>query len=77
MDTYPDIHSKRHVLLYNEMQNKCLDIAQLYSPPKLTGPLRCDLHARWNHGGTQVCIDSAHEGTRQMYLLDVGKITGN
>ena len=77
MDTYPDIRSNRHVILYHERQKRCYDIATLYSPPELSGPLRCDLHARWNHDGTKVCIDSAHEGTRQMYLLDVGPITRN
>jgi hypothetical protein len=75
MDTYPDINANRHVILYNESRKECFDIARLYSPPELTGPLRCDLHARWNHDGTQVCVDSAHEGIRQMYLLNVSQIT--
>jgi hypothetical protein len=32
---------------------------------------RCDLHPRWNRDGTQVCFDSAHEGERQVYAIDV------
>ena len=54
-----------------------IDIGQFYSPPELTGDLRCDLHPRWNRAGDQVCIDSAHEpgGLRQVYIIDVGAIT--
>lgn len=33
--------------------------------------LHCDLHPRWNSEGTCVIFDSIHEGTRQMYSLDV------
>jgi hypothetical protein len=33
--------------------------------------IRCDLHPRWGRDGRAVCIDSAHEGARQMYVLDV------
>lgn len=35
--------------------------------------IRCDLHPRWNREGTQVCMDSVHNGERQMYFVDVGR----
>jgi hypothetical protein len=35
--------------------------------------LHCDLHPRWLANGTQVAIDSIHEGTRQIYILDLKK----
>jgi len=32
------------------------------------------LHPRWNRDGLAVCIDSVHEGERQMYVIDVSQI---
>jgi hypothetical protein len=31
----------------------------------------CDLHPRWNYNGTKIAFDSIHEGTRQIYTVDV------
>ncbi|MBM4438100.1 MAG: hypothetical protein FJ029_12910, partial [Actinobacteria bacterium] len=70
-DTYPDARHLRTLLLHRERDDLRLDLARFLSPPELEGPLRCDLHPRWNRDGTQICIDSAHEGSRQMYLVDV------
>jgi hypothetical protein len=49
-------------------------IGRFYSPPGLAEDIRCDLHPRWNRDGTQVCVDSAHEGERQMYVIDVSDL---
>ncbi len=38
--------------------------------------LHCDLHPRWDRSGTKVAFDSIHEGTRQLYVQDVGNIVG-
>jgi len=62
------------LILYSRALNHRVDIGRLRSMPELTGPFRCDLHPRWNRNGTQVCVDSTHEGSRQMYLFDVTEI---
>jgi len=74
-DTYPDKEHKRTLLLYRPEDQRRVDIGHFYAPPELGGEIRCDLHPRWSRDGTQVCFDSAHEGDRQMYTMDVSAIT--
>jgi len=73
-DTYPDYRGFRHLLLYNTKKNILVEIGKFFSPPELEGEIRCDLHPRWSKDGKKVCIDSAHEGSRQMYIIDVTDI---
>lgn len=47
------------------------EAAQFHQPRDFKGPWRCDLHPRWSRDGSQVCIDSTHDGTRQVYLVDL------
>ncbi len=75
-DSYPDKNNMQHLMLYRVADGRLLEVGQFYLSPELRGkPYRCDLHPRWNRDGTQVCIDSAHDGTRQLYVLDVKEIT--
>ncbi len=72
-DTYPDTDNYRTLLLYHFASGERVDIGRFFSPP-VDWQIRCDLHPRWNRDGTQVCIDSVHEGARKMYVLDVASI---
>ena len=75
-DTYPDREEhKRTLILYRPEDSRRVDIGRFYAPPELPGEIRCDLHPRWSRDGTQVCFDSAHEGDRQVYVIDVSGIT--
>lgn len=75
-DTYPDKQRMQTLMLYHPQTNRRIDIGRFYQPPEIYHkPYRCDLHPRWNRDGTQVCIDSTHEGSRQMYVIDVSDIT--
>ncbi|WP_025598940.1 hypothetical protein [Burkholderia sp. WSM2230] len=76
-DTYPDSQTNTRVLfLYDMHEGMRYEIGEFYAPPDLKKENRCDLHPRWNHNGSAVCIDSVHEGARQMYVIDVSLITG-
>lgn len=74
-DTYPDQYDKRTLMLVRYADARRIDLARLYSPKsRWCGEIRCDLHPRWSRDGRQICIDSVHEGSRQIYLADVGEL---
>lgn len=75
-DTYPDPETNERVLfLFDVEKGLRYDIGSFYTPPDLRKENRCDLHPRWRRDGHAVCIDSVHEGERQMYVIDVSGIT--
>lgn len=76
-DEYPDEQGYRNLLLYGIADGKRVDLGRFYSPLPEQVDLRCDLHPRWNRDGTQVCIDSDHDGSRQMYVLEVSSVCGS
>jgi len=74
-DTYPDTHQMRTLMLVRFADERRFDIARLHSPKaRWWGEIRCDLHPRWSRDGRQVCIDSVHDGSRQIYVVDVGDV---
>ena len=70
-DAYPDEDRMHSLLLVNLATGQGAKVAQLFSPPDYTGPWRCDLHPRWNATSNKLCIDSACDGTRQVYIADL------
>ncbi|PAW79640.1 MAG: hypothetical protein B9S32_03640 [Verrucomicrobia bacterium Tous-C9LFEB] len=72
-DTYPDAEHYRTLVLFDRQEGERIDIGRFYSPP-MEWQIRCDLHPRWSRDGRKVCIDSIHEGMRQMYVLDVSDV---
>ena len=75
-DTYPDDRTHERILFLYDMQTgQRHDLGSFYADPNLSKENRCDLHPRWSRDGTQVCIDSVHESMRQMYVIDVSRIT--
>lgn len=73
-DTYPDATDHRTLMLFEWATGRRVDIGRFLSPPVKDWQFRCDLHPRWNRDGTKICIDSVHEGSRRMYVLDVAEI---
>jgi hypothetical protein len=74
MDTYPHEDNQRTLLVYDTRQSKVHVVGRFYSDPRLVDQLRCDLHARWSGDGRSVCFDSTHDGSRQIYSVDVTPI---
>jgi len=63
--------NERTLVVANLREQRCHILGRFFAPPEMKDALRCDLHARWNQSGTVVCFDSLHEGSRQMYLVDL------
>ncbi|MEW6752907.1 MAG: hypothetical protein AB1505_18290 [Candidatus Latescibacterota bacterium] len=77
-DTYPDRREgKRTLVLWDLERGERTDVGRFFAiPERITGEIRCDLHPRWSRDGRQVCFDSVHEGTRQVYVMDVSSVVG-
>jgi hypothetical protein len=75
-DTGPDTEDMRSLLLWHMAEEREVLLGRFYSPQPFRGEIRCDLHPRWSHDEKQVCFDSIHEGTRQIYVVDVSDHTG-
>lgn len=72
-DTCRDRFGERHLLLFDESRPKPVPLGSFFHPYRYAGEYRCDLHPRWSPSGKYVAIDSAHEGQRRLYLMDVSK----
>lgn len=73
-DTYPDRTRKRSLFLYHLDTDQVISAGEFFAPFEFDGAVRCDLHPRWSPDGRFVSIDSAHEGIRRSYILDVSAI---
>jgi hypothetical protein len=74
-DTYPGAHRFQELMVYHVPSNTRVDVARLRSPADYgCGTIRCDLHPRWNRDGTRICVDSTHEGSRQVYTFEVSEV---
>lgn len=73
-DTYPNRARQRHLLLYEIATEKLIELGRFFAPWQFDGYTRCDLHPRWSWDGMMISIDSAHEGRRMSYMLDVSSL---
>ena len=69
-DTYPDAEHQRTLYLFDTHTRVRTDLARVFSPPELANDCRVDLHPRWSRDRRQLCFDSAHEGSRQLYVAE-------
>ena len=70
-DTYPDRAGFQHPYLYHLPSRRRVPLAHLESPTAYRGEWRCDTHPRASRDGRWVCVDSPHQGGRQMYVIDL------
>lgn len=76
-DTYPlGPERLQRLMLFHPESCKRVDVGLFAAMPTTDPALRCDLHARWDRQGKQLCFDSTHQGQRQMYVMDVSQVVG-
>lgn len=74
-DTYPSGEPPACALFVYELATRRrVDLGPLASPQPFRGDIRCDLHPRWRPDGRAISFDSIHEGSRQMYEIDMSKL---
>ncbi len=71
-DTYPDRRRIAEIKILDE--TSCTVVARVFSPFKYNNETRCDLHPRWSKSGKRVYFDSAHEGHRGLYSLQLSNL---
>lgn len=70
--TYPDkVFHEQKLFLMDMKTQAVLPLGRYYEPPKFHGWWRCDLHPRWSPKGDMIAFNSAHEGSRQAYIIDL------
>jgi hypothetical protein len=75
-DGYPDMKNRQPLFLWDCTRNQGYEVGRYHTPRELDGDIRVDLHPRFNQDATLVCIDSAMDGKRAMYVVDVSSLTG-
>jgi hypothetical protein len=73
-DTGPDENHDQTLLLWNVVEERRVDLGKFAAPLPFRGEIRCDLHPRWSRDERHICFDSIHEGTRQVYVMDISGI---
>jgi len=74
-DTYPEPDQKQTLMLFDIDKNKRTDLQRFEVPDKFIDfDLKCDLHPRFSRTGKYICIDSAHSGKRQVYILETPRL---
>ena len=67
-ENYPNRKRIASVYLCEEGKHS-KKIASVFAPFKYDNDVRCDLHPRWDHNNEKVCIDSVHEGKKELYVI--------
>ena len=69
---YYDFNFNRQWVLMRTSDEAVRHVGEFFVPEAYRGDYwRCDLHARWRPDGRQLGFNSVHEGSRQVYVIDV------
>ncbi|MDE0481132.1 MAG: hypothetical protein OXI67_01015 [Candidatus Poribacteria bacterium] len=71
-DTYPRGSARlAELMLYDIAENRKIVLGEFHHNEQFSGDIRCDLHPRWSSDGKTITFDSVHEGSRQIYCIDL------
>jgi hypothetical protein len=75
-DTYPKgLRREQTPHLYHIASNRRIDLGRFHSPIEYKGEWRVDTHPRLSRDERLVCIDSPHQGGRQLHLIDISGVS--
>ncbi len=74
-DGYPDMKSCQPLYIWDMSGERGYEIGRYHTPPELDGDARVDLHPRFSRDGCSVCIDSAMDGSRAIYIVGIDRLT--
>jgi hypothetical protein len=75
-DGYPDLRGRQPLFLWDTKTSAGYEVGRYPTARELDGPIRADLHPRFSRDATRVCVDSAMDGSRGVWVVEVGGITG-
>lgn len=71
-DSYRNQFNERKLVVMRPSDQAILPLGEFLVPELYQGTYwRCDLHARWRPDGKMLGFNSVHEGSRQVYVIDV------
>lgn len=71
-DTYPDKLGERKLMVLRMSDQAVLPLDTYFVPEIYRETYsRCDLHPRWRPDGKMLAFNSTHEGSRQVYVIDI------
>lgn len=76
-DTYPDRARQQRLILFDIHTSNMITVGRFFSPWNYSGVFRCDLHPRFSPDGKWISIDSAHNGRRRTYFIDLRGLLGD
>jgi len=72
-DTYA-FEGSQPLILFRMADGKRFDVVKFPVHADFLDPqVKCDLHPRLDRAGWRVAVDSAHSGSRQLYVVDIGE----
>jgi len=72
-DTYPDFKRKQALYLIRVEDGAVKRLGSIYANIAYRNDVRCDLHPRWSHDSSMVCIDGACGKHRQVFTIKVDR----
>lgn len=68
-DSKPDRILNQHLFIFNLSTGSTSHIGTFHSPKEYRGPVRCDLHPRWDRKGEFVAVDVVNDGKRCLAVV--------
>lgn len=73
-DSRLDKRRSDKIFLFSEDGKKVFEVAKFFFPFGYDGPVRCDLHPRWDRRNKFICADIVYKNRRSMAIVELDEI---